>query len=554
MSNFLYILRRIIMVLLLFCVLYPASVLSTLASPSIRAIFYNNHNDFVLNGRNEFMDAAPFIEQDRLFVPVRYLARTFGIPDDRVLWDFQEQSVTIKNENIKVLMQVGNPVIHINNSSKKMDVAPQIRDGRVYLPARYLAEAFGYKIEWDDAFGLVRVMLPESEKDQSGLTLPTENELSEAAKYEKLGKDFYDGGDYDKALEYLNRAVELDPDRVAAYKLRAYIYLYKDERQKAIDDFTMVIELDPGDDNAYHNRGASYEYLGDYFRASSDYSAALRINPNAVDYQARGNLYMEIRYFEKAISDYSKVVELDPQNAEAYNSRGVAYHCLGEEDRCIDDIKKAIELDPDYSAGYRNLGVSYYYKGRYDSAIVNLKKSMELKDRSLVLNNYYCGAAYFGKGEYSKAIMYMDITLGQSPGFKKAFFVKGLSNLFNGDYDKAVGDFDVVIKMDSWSGKAYHYRGLAYAYKKDYDKAISDFDRAIKFEPDFAEAYYNRGITYFIKNDPVRGEEDIIRAIGMDSELKGMYEKEGKRYLGKREDKEDYYDLRMGPGIYKSMN
>lgn len=70
-------------------------------------------------------------------------------------------------------------------------------------------------------------------------------------------------------------------------------------------------------------------------------------------------------------------------------------------------------------------------------------------------------------------------TLGQSPGFKKAFFVKGLSNLFNGDYDKAVGDFDVVIKMDSWSGKAYHYRGL---------------------------------------------------------------------------DKENYYDLRMGPGIYKSMN
>jgi hypothetical protein len=30
-----------------------------------------------------------------------------------------------------------------------MDVAPMIRDGRTYLPARYVAEAFGCTVTWD---------------------------------------------------------------------------------------------------------------------------------------------------------------------------------------------------------------------------------------------------------------------------------------------------------------------------------------------------------------------------------------------------------------------
>jgi hypothetical protein len=32
-----------------------------------------------------------------------------------------------------------------------MDVAPVIKEGRTYLPARYVAEALGYRVDWDGA-------------------------------------------------------------------------------------------------------------------------------------------------------------------------------------------------------------------------------------------------------------------------------------------------------------------------------------------------------------------------------------------------------------------
>jgi hypothetical protein len=37
----------------------------------------------------------------------------------------------------------------VNDRSIPMDVAPQLREGRVYLPARFIAEALGYGVEWD---------------------------------------------------------------------------------------------------------------------------------------------------------------------------------------------------------------------------------------------------------------------------------------------------------------------------------------------------------------------------------------------------------------------
>lgn len=37
-----------------------------------------------------------------------------------------------------------------NGKSSKMEVAPLIRDGRTYLPATYVAQAFGYAVSWDD--------------------------------------------------------------------------------------------------------------------------------------------------------------------------------------------------------------------------------------------------------------------------------------------------------------------------------------------------------------------------------------------------------------------
>ena len=61
---------------------------------------------------------------------------------------------------------------------------------------------------------------------------------------------------------------------------------------------------------------------------------------------------------ERAIENYNKAIELDPNDADAYNNRGLAYYYLEEYERAIEDYNKAIELNPNYAYNNRELAIS----------------------------------------------------------------------------------------------------------------------------------------------------------------------------------------------------
>ncbi|MYG08791.1 tetratricopeptide repeat protein [Candidatus Poribacteria bacterium] len=80
----------------------------------------------------------------------------------------------------------------------------------------------------------------------------------------------------------------------------------------------------------------------------------------------------------EAIGDFSKVIELEPDYADAYYDRGVAHGKKREFDLAILDYTKAIELNPDYVNAYCNRGSAYLPKGEFDLAIADYTKAIEL--------------------------------------------------------------------------------------------------------------------------------------------------------------------------------
>jgi len=87
-------------------------------------------------------------------VPVRYLGEALGA---EVRWENDTQTVLLVKDNVTGELVVGSRNIKIGGKTNQMDVVPVIRDNRTYLPARYVAEAFGYKVSWDAATQLVSV-------------------------------------------------------------------------------------------------------------------------------------------------------------------------------------------------------------------------------------------------------------------------------------------------------------------------------------------------------------------------------------------------------------
>lgn len=112
---------------------------------------------------------------------------------------------------------------------------------------------------------------PSAKKPDYGVKLEHE--------YHNLANDYYKIGEFDKAIEHFNKALELKPDLLESYFNRGLAYTRKQEYDKALADLNKVIELNPNLGEAYYTRGLVYEYQLDYNKAISDYDRALQVDP-----------------------------------------------------------------------------------------------------------------------------------------------------------------------------------------------------------------------------------------------------------------------------------
>jgi len=178
-----------------------------------------------------------------------------------------------------------------------------------------------------------------------------------------------------RAIDLLNKAIELDPGLAGAHYNRGTAYDGLKQHGRAIQDFDKAIELDPDFAMAYSNRGNAYGGLKQYGRAIQDFDKAIELEPDlAMAYSNRGNAYGGLKQYGRAIQDFDKAIELDPGLAVAYNNRGLAYMNLKQFKRAIQNNNKAIELDPDLAVAYNNRGVAFINLKQYARAIQDFDK------------------------------------------------------------------------------------------------------------------------------------------------------------------------------------
>ena len=122
---------------------YPAVVVN--AAPETGSVVFNIGSPvYTANGVMKVMDVAPYIKDGRTYTPMRYLAQAIGAEVD---WDSTTQTVTLtKGENVAVFT-IGSTTYTVNGDTLQADVAPEIANGnRTMLPARFVAEAFGFNV------------------------------------------------------------------------------------------------------------------------------------------------------------------------------------------------------------------------------------------------------------------------------------------------------------------------------------------------------------------------------------------------------------------------
>ena len=172
--------------------------------------------------------------------------------------------------------------------------------------------------------------------------------LSATSYYDK-GNNYYEQGDYDRAIENYNMSIILNPQFLEAYFNRALCYYNKKNYDKSIEDYTHAIDIDPDNPLIYNNRGDAYYRKQDFEKAIADYDKAISLNPDYLKaHYNRGLAYACLQDYESAVQNFTKVLEIDPNFAEAFNARGLAYEYMENFDDATKDYEKALELNPNF--------------------------------------------------------------------------------------------------------------------------------------------------------------------------------------------------------------
>ena len=228
--------------------------------------------------------------------------------------------------------------------------------------------------------------------------------------------------DFDKAIEFYNKAIEIDKTCALAFNNRGYSYFNKKEYENALQDYDKAILLNPklqiAKDNRtqlleviaekeefkdiiskseqgqkdwqyYFNLGMAEARLGEYQKAKDAYNQALSLNSNyAQAYLFRGILEHGKGNLDDANSDYSHALEIDDKLIDAYFNRAqIVFSKENPTDEdlknALTDLNKAVELDPKFIDALYSIAIIEKKLGQYQNAIKTLDKILEIAPDSV---------------------------------------------------------------------------------------------------------------------------------------------------------------------------
>jgi len=339
-------------------------------------------------------------------------------------------------------------------------------------------------------YGMFRRSSPPATKAQTQDTAVSTPLPETPFQLYKAGDDllthYWRAGYIDRALEAMQRAVDLDPSYAPAYAglATASQRKYDATRDKVWLDRAKAqaehaLQLDASLTAARLRLGSVQAARGDLAQAEEELQQVERLDPaNAEVYRRLADVAAARDHRPEAEVLYRKAIEHAPDDPELYSALGsflfglsryddaarafekstgiasdfvfgyrnaaAAEHMLGHYDRAAEQLQRAIEIQPD-AASYSNLGTLYFFQAIYPQALAAYKRAIELGANDYVIWSNLGDAYRFTPGHeadarraYTRALQLLDEANGGAKDDPTTASRRALLLAKKGDHDQAV--------------------------------------------------------------------------------------------------------------------
>lgn len=185
-------------------------------------------------------------------------------------------------------------------------------------------------------------------------------------------------------------------------------------------------------------------------------------------YKFRGTMYHYQRDFLLAIADFTRGLELQPQDSELYYKRALSHQGRQRPDDALEDFARAIELSPAQAIYYAGRAAFYLSADDFAHALDDITRAIDLQpwDARLYAQRGVAALRQFGVRRI-------------------AFAQQGL--------DRAEADLTRAIQLDTRNSSYFAQRCAAYQLKGQTERAQADIARAIELDPEVGAYHYTLG-------------------------------------------------------------
>ncbi|MGD0754461.1 MAG: tetratricopeptide repeat protein [Bacteroidales bacterium] len=186
--------------------------------------------------------------------------------------------------------------------------------------------------------------------------------------------------DFDIALNYFEKAIEIDPDYADAYLGIAQVWMWRvynslstpeEATPIAKSNLTKAFKLDSTSAEAYSILAEIQMYFdGDFKSAEESIEKSISLNPNNTDAHMRyGNLLGILGHPKEALVEYELALKLDPMNKVIKINYGVVLYYDGKYNEAIKVFQEVLKTDPGNVIALDCLPVALHVVGRYSEEL-----------------------------------------------------------------------------------------------------------------------------------------------------------------------------------------
>jgi len=142
-------------------------------------------------------------------------------------------------------------------------------------------------------------------------------------------------------------AAKISPSSHQNHNNLGDLYARQGNYEKAIEEFQIAIQLKPDYGDAYHNLANVYHQVNRDDLAQENYEKALEFNPNLwQSYQNLAAIYFNQEKFDLAKEFMEKAIKINPENIDLHINMGILYSNLGDKQKAKEEFGKALQIDP----------------------------------------------------------------------------------------------------------------------------------------------------------------------------------------------------------------